>query len=47
MAKKSTTEKLVCDCKDDKSHHEYIDGNGETVRECKKCLRFLKFPSKK
>lgn len=45
MAKK-IVEKLVCDCEDGGDHHKYVDGNGETVHECKKCLRFLKFPAK-
>lgn len=42
-------EKLICNCKDedgkpDSSQHEtHVDHNNETVLECKKCLRFLKF----
>lgn len=50
MAKKKAlkgVEELVCNCGDDANHHEYVDGNNETVVECKKCLRFLKFPAKK
>lgn len=35
---------LVCDCGNEDSHETYVDGNGETVVECKKCKRALKFP---
>ncbi len=35
---------LECDCEDSSNHTSYVDANGETVIECSKCKRFLKFP---
>ena len=35
---------LECDCGNSKNHETREEVNGETVVECTKCKRFLKFP---
>ena len=44
MAKEN--EILKCDCGNDDNHIQRVDSNGETLIECTKCKRFLKFHAK-